>query len=73
MSAEGQEIDVHILDVGFDMRNGLGAIEDEDSPMLMGDLGEFLRRGDETQDIGDMGHRDDLGLIGDGLLKVLGG
>ena len=62
VSAHGKEIAIKIFDVDLHVRNGLGAIDDDDRAMLVGDCSEFFDRCYVTKDVGDQGHRNDLGL-----------
>ena len=73
VSAHREEIAIKVFDVDLHMRRGLGAIDNKDRAMFVGDCGEFFDWGDIAKDVGDLGHCDDLGFWTDGLLKVFGG
>ena len=63
VATEGEEIAVEILNVGFHVRDGLRAVEDEQGAIFMGDFREFLRGNDESQDVRDMGNRNDFRVL----------
>ena len=54
---EDVEIAVQVLHIDAQMRHRLGAVDEDDNAVLVGELDDFLDRIDRAQGVGDVGQR----------------